>query len=261
MSSYATTGVQVTVAVMRRPPAGSRGRGVRKRAGRSSCGVWPEPSTMASRAPGIPAATDSARGRRAIVEGAGDDERRGADLAEAIREGLHHALAGAAEAGREPVGAVGEPDRADPRGAGRGQGGLGREDRLGLPLGDERGDAVALDPVGEGARPRPVVRSRATWSAMPARGALEDEPADDVGMRDGEAERDPGAERVADDVGGRGAERGEGSRPGRRPSARRSCGSRRRCVGAAVARQVHDDRPGTSARTPWHDPPTTCRGP
>src|SRR4029079_3234455 len=40
----------------------SRGRR-RKVAGRSSCGVWPAPSTIASRAPGIPAATNWARGR------------------------------------------------------------------------------------------------------------------------------------------------------------------------------------------------------
>ena len=60
---------------------------------------------------------------------------------------------------------------------------------------------------------------------MPGRRALEDEAADDVGVGDGEAERDPGAERVAEDV--RRATRRElaaGSSPGRRPCARRSCG-------------------------------------
>ena len=52
-------------------------------------------------------------------EGAGEDEGRRPDLGQATDEGLHRALAGRPEADGQAVGAVGEADAADPRGAAR----------------------------------------------------------------------------------------------------------------------------------------------
>ena len=74
------------------------------------------------------------------------------------------------------------------------------EDGLALPLGDEGVDPVLLDARRPGPR-RPRGGRRAPASeASPGRRALEDEAADDVRVRDRETERDPGAERVAEDV-------------------------------------------------------------
>ena len=211
MSSYSTTGVQVTGVGHAAGSSCRKSRARRRKRGgplvvRGVAGAVDDGEPGA----GDPGGDRLGAGPGAIVEGAGDDERRGADLAEAIERGAP-SRPGRRRAGWPRARRGGW--RAGSRGSAR-RGPAGRAAwvaKIGwcLPLGDERGDAVALDPVGEAPRRRPGVRSARPRSAMPARRALEDEARDDVRVRDREPERDPGAERVADDVGGRGAERGE----------------------------------------------------
>ena len=128
------------------------------------------------------------------------------DLAEAIVERLHRALSGAAQArGRGP------PDRLASRisrmRAARAAAARPGSRRWAAPptrrrtRRSRRARSCAARRLVGGP---PGVASRRVGD--PGRRALEDEPVHDVGVRDGEPQRDPGAERVADHVGRRGVE-------------------------------------------------------
>ena len=109
MSSYSTTDVQVTSAVMRLgPPPGSRWRGFGRFGGlemRRVPGAGDDLEAGAGDAGGDVGGAGAA-GR---VERAGDDEGRGGHLAESIAERLHDALSGPAQAGGETGRAVAQP--------------------------------------------------------------------------------------------------------------------------------------------------------
>ena len=225
---------------MRRgPPAGSRGRGV-GRSGllvvRRVAGPVDDDESGARDAAGDPLRPGTA----AVVERAGDDERGTVDGAEAVEERLHRALAGATEARGEARGVVGEADRADP----------GRRARRAVPawLANTGWRSHSSTKASMPSRSRRSASAssaarRAARSASildPGRRALEDETAHDVRVRDGETQRDPGAERVADDVRGRGVEapqdRGEIVRGALHAHPRR-----RGRPAAAVTREVDGD--------------------
>ena len=184
--------------------------------------MWPASATTASRAPGMPAATRLGASATGRIQRAGDDQRRGADLRQAVVEGLHGPLPRPPQARGETGRPVAEALGAQTGGAGGRQRGMAGEDRFALPLVDEGIDPVALEPFGarfvRGPARLPLGRRRE------ARGrALEDEASHDRRMRDGQAQGDPRAERVAQDV------RRREARPGqdRREIVRRALDARR----------------------------------
>ncbi len=203
-----------------------------------------------------------ARAARAgrVVERAGDDEGRAPRSREPVVERRHRALAGAAQAGGEAVGRLARRMRGPGARAG-GQRGAGSRTAAAPP---SRRRTPSM-PSRSSARPAPRRRPRALGaraaSAMPGRRALEHEPVDDVRVGDGEAQRDPGAERVA-----------ERRRPGAASSARRIAarssalrstrhrGRVGRRVGPAVARAGRRRSTGSAPRTRRRAPPQTCRG-
>ncbi len=121
---------------------------VRKMRGVSRCGVCPAAATISRRAPGI--ACGDGLGARAAgrIEGAGDDEGRGADAGEPVVKRLHGALAGAPQARGEPGRTVAQAVGMKPGRRGRRHGGVAREDGLAFPFVDEGLDPVALEPGG-----------------------------------------------------------------------------------------------------------------
>ena len=119
-------------------------------------------------------------------------------------------------------------------------------------------DPVALEPIG--ASLVGGAAGRAFGGVRDARGrTFEDEPADDGRVRDGQPQGDPRAERVAEDVRRRDAERVQGSSRGRPPTARRSLGSGRSgCrIGRGPGRSTTTTRNGAAkavACAPQLDP-------
>ena len=245
---------------MRRgPPPGIRWRASGRRVGVSRWGVWPAPSTISRRAPGMPAAIASARPRPTGSRAPAMTSVGRVDAAEAVVERLHRALSGAAQARGETGRAVAQAIGVEP-GAARGRHrGVAGEDRLALPFGDEGLDPVALEPRRRAPRRRRAGR-RARPVGDPGGRALEDEPAD---RRSGA--RRPGGGRS----GRRASSRGHGPAP---PWTRRrivaevvggslDAGPARvvRDAGSAVTGQVDDDRRGTVGRTPSHGRPSPTR--
>ena len=227
MSSYSTTGVQVTAAwscggvlLQEGESEATEGRG------RLECGAWPAPSTISSRAPGMPRATCSARGRP-----------RSSRAPAMTRVGVSTSASRSWSGSMLPCPA---PRRLAARPAGRSKAiARRRAARAG-------GRAAWLAKTGSRSHSstNAAIPSRSMRVAGPRRRrggraflrrghaggrALEDETADDLRVHDGEAERDPGAERVSEDVRGDRRQVAAGSWRGRPPSVRRSCAPAARC--------------------------------
>ena len=83
-------------------------------------------------------------GATAPIQPAGDDQRRGADLRQAVVEGLHGPLPRPPQARRESGRPVAEALGAQTGGAAGWQRGMAGEDRFALPFVDEGTDPVAL---------------------------------------------------------------------------------------------------------------------
>ena len=208
----------------------------RKARGRSRWGVWPTPSRSSRRAPGMPAATGLGAGAADGVEGAGDHERRGRDGGEAVVERLHRALAGAPEAGGEAARVVA---RGGSRAGARRRPGPGRRGvaKTGLrsQLVDERPRCRRARCGRPGPRRRRGAPRARPGPRCPADGLSRTRRSDGRRVGDGEPERDPGAQRVAEDVRGQ-------RRPGARRIAARS---------SAVALDGHARGVRGAAIRPW----------
>ena len=206
MSSYSRTGVHVTgaaaawVSVMRwAPPPGTRGRGARNASGRSSCGVWPAPSTTARRAPGIAAATRSARGRPIGVELAGDDERRDGDRGRRSNSGAIAPWPARRRLAASPAGSL--PRRiARTRAARSGAGVRRRRTRDCAPTRRRTPRSRRPRAARPAPRPRPGGRRARPRIGRPADGLSSTRRSTTSGCVDREPERDARPERVADDV-------------------------------------------------------------
>ena len=120
----------------------------RKCDGVSRCGVWPASATTASRAPRMPGGDRRGAIATGRIQRAGDDQRRGANLRQAVVEGLHGPLPRPPQARRESGRPVAEALGAQTGGAAGWQRGMAGEDRFALPLVDEGIDPVALEPFG-----------------------------------------------------------------------------------------------------------------
>ena len=112
--------------------------------------MWPAPASDHEARVGDRGRDDLWPGAAGGIEGAGDDEGRSSDLAEAVVERRHRALAGAAQARGEAGRPIAQALRAEARGGRGGQASLAGEHGLAFPLVHERLDPVALEPVGEG---------------------------------------------------------------------------------------------------------------
>ena len=166
------------------------------RVGRSTAARWAAGSTVSSRAPGIEAAISAlVLGRRRLVAGAGDDERRRRDAPELVAQ--VHALDRPAGRRRSRLGIGGDQHRAQ----------LGSQLRVLLGVGGRepaRHDRVGDDPD----RARRAHLRRALRPALGGRkvrgGADEDEPLDPLGRvraqphADHSADREPAVRRALD---------------------------------------------------------------
>ena len=227
-------------------------RGGRTPSGCSSWGVCPAPSMIARRAPGMPAATCSARGRPTASSAPAITSVGAVDAREAVVERLHRALACGPQLGGEAPRIVREAHGADAGGAHRRERRLAGEDRVALPA---RPRTCRSRPARSA--PRGPRRHDGVLHGHPGRRCLADglsrtRRATTFGVGHGKAQPDPGA---------------EASSRGRPPARRRAAGGRQRassavaldgrgggvarCV-AAMARQVRGEDPaaadGTNAR-------------